>query len=296
MQLSQTIEQYQARINDHLQTQISQLPPHNTQLAAAMEYGLLQGGKRVRPIIVYSVGEMLGVPTHQLDGLAAAIESIHAYSLIHDDLPAMDDDDLRRGVPTCHIKFDHATAILAGDALQTFAFELLIDSELAPEVEINRIKMLKVLAQASGYRGMCGGQAMDLAATDKLVSLTELEAIHNNKTGALINCAASLAALAAPNCTSQISQSLSRWSNSIGLAFQVQDDILDIISDTETLGKPQGSDVELNKSTYPALLGLDGAKQKAQSLYQEALAALTEIPHDTRTLELLTQYIIERKK
>lgn len=261
-----------------------------------MEYGLLQGGKRIRPVIVYTVGEMLGVPLHQLDGLAAAVESIHAYSLIHDDLPAMDNDDLRRGQPTCHIKFDHATAILAGDALQNFAFELLIDAELAEDAEANRLKMLKTLSQASGYKGMCGGQAMDLAATNKAISLAELEAIHNNKTGALISCAATLAGLAAPNCTTEILSSLARWSQSVGLAFQVQDDILDIISDTATLGKPQGSDVELNKSTYPALLGLTGAQEKAQTLYQDAMQALAEIPNDTRTLALLTQYIIERNK
>lgn len=296
MHFPQIISPYQARINDYLKAQISHLEPQANPLAAAMEYGLLQGGKRVRPIIVYSVGEMLGVPLPQLDGLAAAVESIHAYSLIHDDLPAMDDDDLRRGLPTCHIKFDHATAILAGDALQTLAFELLIDCELAPEAELNRLKMLKKLIHASGYHGMCGGQAMDLAATDKDVSLSELEAIHNNKTGALINCAAIIAGLAAPSCTPAILQSLNTWSNALGLAFQVQDDILDEIGDTATLGKPQGSDVELNKSTYPALLGLAGAQEKAQQLYQDALQALTEIPNDTRTLELLTHYIIERNK
>ncbi|PKH05264.1 (2E,6E)-farnesyl diphosphate synthase [Moritella sp. Urea-trap-13] len=296
MQLSNSIALYQGRINDYLQQQINLLPIHNTQLAAAMEYGLLQGGKRIRPVIVYTVGEMLGVNLGDLDGPAAAIESIHAYSLIHDDLPAMDDDDLRRGQPTCHIKFDHATAILAGDALQPFAFELLLDCALSPEAEKNRLAMLKSLTQASGYRGMCGGQAMDLAATDKQVSLTQLEAIHNNKTGALINCAAKLGVLASPHCSVELLAALDKWSNAIGLAFQVQDDILDIISDTETLGKPQGSDVELNKSTYPALLGLAGAQEKAQALYQQAMFALETIPHDTTTLALFTQYIIERNK
>lgn len=296
MQLSNSIAQYQGRINDYLQQQINLLPTHDTQLAAAMEYGLLQGGKRVRPVIVYIVGEMLGVNLRDLDGPAAAVESIHAYSLIHDDLPAMDDDDLRRGLPTCHIKFDHATAILAGDALQPFAFELLLDCALAPEAEKNRLTMLKSLTQASGYSGMCGGQAMDLAATDKQVSLAQLEAIHNNKTGALINCAAKLGCLASPLCSVELLTALDKWSNAIGLAFQVQDDILDIISDTETLGKPQGSDVELNKSTYPALLGLAGAQEKAQDLYQQAMFALETIPHDTSTLALFTQYIIERNK
>ncbi|MCJ8348003.1 (2E,6E)-farnesyl diphosphate synthase [Moritella sp.] len=296
MQLSNSMALYQGRINDYLQQQINLLPTHDTQLAAAMEYGLLQGGKRVRPVIVYAIGAMLGVDLADLDGPAAAIESIHAYSLIHDDLPAMDDDDLRRGQPTCHIKFDHATAILAGDALQPFAFEILLDCTLAPEAEKNRLAMLKSLTQASGYSGMCGGQAMDLAATDKQISLTQLEAIHNNKTGALINCAARLGCLASPLCSVELLASLDKWSNAIGLAFQVQDDILDIISDTETLGKPQGSDVELNKSTYPALLGLAGAQEKAQALYQQAIFALETIPHDTTVLALFTQYIIERNK
>ncbi|MGC3832895.1 (2E,6E)-farnesyl diphosphate synthase [Moritella viscosa] len=283
MQLSNSITQYQGRINGYLQQQINLLPTHDTQLAAAMEYGLLQGGKRIRPVIVYAVGEMLGV-------------NLRAYSLIHDDLPAMDDDDLRRGQPTCHIKFDHATAILAGDALQPFAFELLLDCTLAPEAEKNRLAMLKSLTQASGYSGMCGGQAMDLAATDKQISLAQLEAIHNNKTGAIINCAAKLGCLASPHCSIELLAALDKWSNAIGLAFQVQDDILDIISDTETLGKPQGSDVELNKSTYPALLGLAGAQEKAQALYQQAMFALETIPHDTTVLALFTQYIIERNK
>jgi len=296
VQLSNSISQYQQRIDNYLQQQLRLLPSTDPKLAAAMEYGLLQGGKRVRPAIVYTIGEMLNVPLAKLDGIAAAVESIHAYSLIHDDLPAMDNDDLRRGQPTCHIKFDHATAILAGDALQTFAFELLIDCELEPEAEKNRLTMLKALAQASGYRGMCGGQAMDLAATDKTISLAQLEAIHNNKTGALINCAAKLGGLASPQCSATLLAALDNWSNAIGLAFQVQDDILDIISDTATLGKPQGSDVELNKSTYPALLGLAGAQEKAKALYQDAMQALEAIPYDTTTLELFTQYIIERNK
>ena len=302
MPFSQHISQYQLRINAYLQQQIDQLPAQDTPLSAAMEYGLLQGGKRVRPIIIYLVGEMLNVPLPKLDGPAAAVESIHAYSLIHDDLPAMDNDDLRRGQPTCHIKFDQATAILAGDALQAFAFDQLLDCSLLRDAECNRLAMLKALTHASGYHGMCGGQAMDLTATDRAITLPQLETIHKHKTGALINCAAKLAGLAAPQCTPAILNALDEWSNAIGLAFQVQDDILDIISDTETLGKPQGSDIELNKSTYPALLGLTGAQAKAQALYQDALTALATIAadstetYDTTTLKLFTQYIIERNK
>ncbi len=292
--MSKLISQYQHRIDGYLEQQLSQLPDLDPTLAAAMKYGLLQGGKRIRPYIVYAIGEMLGTHADKLDGVAAAVESVHAYSLIHDDLPAMDDDDLRRGQPTCHIKYDEATAILAGDALQTLAFEMLSDCELHPDADTNRLAMIKTLARASGYRGMCGGQAMDLAATDRNIDLKQLEAIHNRKTGALINCAARLGALASPQCSEDVLAQIDNWSTAIGLAFQVQDDILDVVSDTETLGKPQGSDLALNKSTYPGLLGLDGAKQKANLLYQDAMTALQAIPYNTAELELFTQFIVER--
>lgn len=238
---------------------------------------------------------MLGCELSDLDTPASAIECIHAYSLIHDDLPAMDNDDLRRGQPTCHVKFDEATAILTGDALQTLAFTILADGLLSPLAENNRIKMVKALAQASGANGMCMGQALDLAAENKQVSLAELEAIHRNKTGALLKAAIRLGALAAGKQGVDILPQLDKYADAIGLAFQVQDDILDIISDTETLGKPQGSDQELNKSTYPALLGLDGAVNKAHTLLDEALQALETIPYNTELLEEFARYVIERK-
>ena len=207
----------------------------------------------------------------------------------------MDDDDLRRGQPTCHIKFDEATAILTGDALQTLAFTILAEGELNPNAENQRIKMVQALAQASGAGGMCLGQALDLGAENRRVSLADLEEIHRNKTGALINCAVKLGALAAGEKGLEVLPHLERYSKAIGLAFQVQDDILDIISDTETLGKPQGSDQELNKSTYPSLLGLEGAMEKAHTLLQEALQALEAIPYNTQLLEEFARYVIERK-
>jgi len=258
----------------------------------AMGYGLLLGGKRVRPFLVYAVGEMLGAKAEMLDHAAGSVEAIHAYSLIHDDLPAMDDDALRRGQATCHIEFNEATAILAGDALQTMAFELLADSPGTPH---QQIKMIKVLAKASGYQGMCGGQALDIAATDQAISLEQLEKIHRHKTGALIEAAVQLGAIAA-NANEQQHRALLTFAKNIGLAFQVHDDILDIISDTETLGKPQGSDEAANKSTYPALLGLTQAQQKATMLVNQAIVALDSLPVDSQRLKDFAQYIIARKQ
>ncbi len=293
--MQETLTSYQQRNNQQLNQWLEQLPHQEQPLIQAMKYGLLLGGKRVRPFLVYITGQMLGCKPEDLDTPASAIECIHAYSLIHDDLPAMDDDDLRRGQPTCHIKFDEATAILTGDALQTLAFTILAEGELNPNAENQRIKMVQALAQASGAGGMCLGQALDLGAENRRVSLAELEEIHRNKTGALINCAVKLGALAAGEKGLEVLPHLERYSKAIGLAFQVQDDILDIISDTETLGKPQGSDQELNKSTYPSLLGLEGAMEKAHTLLQEALQALEAIPYNTQLLEEVARYVIERK-
>lgn len=283
--MQETLTSYQQRNNQQLNQWLEQLPHQEQPLIQAMKYGLLLGGKRVRPFLVYITGQMLGCKPEDLDTSASAIECIHAYSLIHDDLPAMDDDDLRRGQPTCHIKFDEATAILTGDALQTLAFTILAEGELNPNAENQRIKMVQALAQASGAGGMCLGQALDLGAENRRVSLADLEEIHRNKTGALINCAVKLGALAAGEKGLEVLPHLERYSKAIGLAFQVQDDILDIISDTETLGKPQGSDQELNKSTYPSLLGLEGAMEKAHTLLQEALQALEAIPYNTQLLK-----------
>ncbi|WP_394157954.1 (2E,6E)-farnesyl diphosphate synthase [Vibrio campbellii] len=293
--MQETLTSYQQRNNQQLNQWLEQLPHQEQPLIKAMKYGLLLGGKRVRPFLVYITGQMLGCKPEDLDTPASAIECIHAYSLIHDDLPAMDDDDLRRGQPTCHIKFDEATAILTGDALQTLAFTILAEGELNPNAENQRIKMVQALAQASGAGGMCLGQALDLGAENRRVSLADLEEIHRNKTGALINCAVKLGALAAGEKGLEVLPHLERYSKAIGLAFQVQDDILDIISDTETLGKPQGSDQELNKSTYPSLLGLEGAMEKAHTLLQEALQALEAIPYNTQLLEEFARYVIERK-
>lgn len=291
----EALTSHQKRNNEQLDKWLNHLPNQNLPLIEAMRYGLLLGGKRARPYLVYITGQMLGCSIEDLDTPASAIECIHAYSLIHDDLPAMDDDELRRGKPTCHIKFDEATAILTGDALQTLAFTILAEGRLSDAGETNRIKMVQVLAEASGAHGMCLGQALDLAAENQQVTLEQLETIHRNKTGALMRCAIRLGALAAGRKGIEVLPQLDKFADAIGLAFQVQDDILDIIGDTETLGKPQGSDQQLNKSTYPALLGLDGAVNKAQTLLQEALQALEAIPYNTECLEEFARYVIERK-
>lgn len=293
--LKQQLPIFQQRNIEHLNQWLEKIEIQQQPLTDAMKYALLLGGKRARPYLVYITANMLGIDSEHADAPAAAVECIHSYSLIHDDLPAMDNDDLRRGHATCHIKFDEATAILAGDALQTLAFEILANGTLAEEAESSRIDMIRVLSKASGASGMCMGQSLDLQAEGQRVDLVSLEQIHANKTGALMKSAIQLGALCAGEKGKQILPQLEKYADAIGLAFQVQDDILDITSDTETLGKPQGSDIALEKSTYPALLGLDGAKLKAKQLYQTAITALDDIPYNTDAMQAFAQYVIERK-
>ncbi len=276
---------------------IAPLPFNDGKMVEAMRHGALLGGKRLRPFLVYATGQMFGLSLENLDAPAAAVECIHAYSLIHDDLPAMDDDDLRRGQPTCHIKFGEANAILAGDALQTLAFSILADADM-PDVALrDRLAMISELAKASGVAGMCGGQSLDLEAEGKQIDLQALEQIHRHKTGALIRAAVRLGALAAGEPGRAALPELDRYAAAIGLAFRVQDDILDVVGETEKIGKRQGSDQQLGKSTYPALLGLDSAKLKAWDLYQEALASLDSLAtqsYNTAPLRALANFIIER--
>lgn len=294
-QLTSTMQQFQLRVNQQLEQYINYSDPTSAILNEAMAYGALLGGKRVRPFLVYAVGQMLGSHLKTLDPIASAIECVHAYSLIHDDLPAMDDDILRRGKPTCHIKFDDATAILAGDALQTLAFDIL-SNEIEHITPKTQLKMINILAKASGEKGMCAGQILDITAENKAISLIELQNIHNAKTGALILAAVQMGALTKSDITANEFNLLTQFATAIGLAFQVQDDILDITSDTQTLGKTQGADQVMKKSTYPALLGLTGAQQKAQDLYKEALHALSQLPYNTQLLELFSHFIIKRDK
>lgn len=268
----------------------------NTALHKAMDYSLFNGGKRVRPILAYASGLAVseGMPqAHwaRLDHVACALEAIHAYSLVHDDLPAMDDDALRRGKPTCHIAFNEATAILAGDALQALAFELLCAaSEFPAEMKVT---LLGQLAHAAGGRGMVLGQALDLAAVNHQLTLEQLETMHRHKTGALIRASVAMGATACGATPAQL-LALDSYSAAVGLAFQVQDDILDVTADTATLGKQQGADIARNKPTYVSLLGLPAARQKALDLHQQALQALSGFDEKARLLRLLSAYIVER--
>ncbi|KFZ28432.1 geranyl transferase [Pseudidiomarina atlantica] len=293
MSLKQLLESYRQDINQVLEQQLEQRVSAAVQLQAAMRYALVLGGKRVRPFLSHSVGEICGADRATLDVAAAAVECIHAYSLIHDDLPAMDDDDLRRGQPTCHRAFDEATAILAGDALQTLAFELLSEQSLAVPSE-RQLKMLAVLSRASGSRGMCGGQALDLAATNQQLSEPQLEQVHNLKTGALITAAVQLGVLAGSEEAQAYYADFTAFATLLGLAFQVQDDILDVVSSTETLGKTNGKDEAANKSTYVTLLGLEAAQVKLQQLHQKALQALQRIPYNTTILEQFAEQLLKR--
>ena len=291
--LQQTLSTYQERVDTVIELHLDALPNYAPTLKEAMKYCSLLGGKRIRPFLVYSVGEMLNIDLEKLDTCAAALECIHAYSLVHDDLPAMDDDNLRRGQPTVHIAFDEATAILVGDALQSLAFEMLANdnSGLTPKQQLD---MVKVLSKATGYSGMCGGQAIDLASTNKNINLDQLTQLHALKTGALISCAVELA-LIASDADEQQKSSLRVFAKNIGLAFQVQDDILDITSTTEELGKPQGSDTQSNKSTFPSLLGLEQAKKTAEQLINDALSELANLPYNSQIIADFAHFLVARR-
>jgi len=281
------------RVNRALENCLKSLPCPDAKLGEAMHYSLTGDGKRIRPVLVYAAGNATGSSDNQLDTAACAVEMVHAFSLIHDDLPAMDDDDLRRGRATCHKAFDEATAILAGDALQTMAFEILStdDNHLPSE---QRLKMIAQLSKATGAQGMTGGQAIDLAAVGNDLTLQQLETMHGLKTGALIRASVLLGGLCNPETTDAELEMLDKYANCIGLCFQIQDDILDVISDTETLGKPQGSDQDQEKPTYPALLGLEAAKQLAQEQHDLAIKHLAPLGEKANTLRQIANYIIER--
>jgi farnesyl diphosphate synthase len=309
--LAGAINEYKNRIERFLTQELTDASIDDPVLKSAMEYSLLLGGKRLRPFLVYATGELFNAKSQDLDAPAAALEAIHSYSLIHDDLPAMDDDELRRGSPTCHIKFDEATAILAGDTLQSFAFNILAKHNYQNVSAAQIVQLFTLLKQAAS--DMCAGQSIDLQETNTLqqtcnlqqtkstqisdlnkdILLTSLQEMHRLKTGALIKASVLMGAICGSATELEI-KILSQYADAIGLAFQVWDDVLDITSDTETLGKPQGSDVAANKTTYPAILGLDGAKQKASNLITQAVHALQQLPYNTLQLEQLAYYIIER--
>jgi farnesyl diphosphate synthase len=291
---SEALRGFQTRVRRALD---ARLPPADTapqRLHAAMRYSTLDGGKRVRACLVYAAGGALGVPPDTLDVPACAVELIHAYSLVHDDLPCMDDDDLRRGKPTCHRAYDEATALLVGDALQTLAFELLAHDPALAANPAQRLEMIATLARATGSVGMAGGQAIDLAAVGKQLTVEALQDMHARKTGALIRAAVMLGALARDEARVAALGALDRFGQAIGLAFQIVDDILDVEGETATLGKTAGADEARGKPTYPALLGLAGARQRARELHAQALESLRPLGDNAKLLAYLAGYIIER--
>ena len=286
------VSTYQQRIETELSSLFDDINNFDTTLIEAMKYSLLGGGKRIRPILVYATANACGNLNSTTDAFACALECVHVYSLIHDDLPAMDDDELRRGKPTCHIQYDEATAILAGDALQALAFDIIAQAQTTnPQTQLLAIRQL---ARSSGMCGMVLGQAIDLAAVDHTPTLEQLANMHKHKTGALIEASIIVGALSANANDTQIA-ALQQYAAHIGLAFQVQDDILDVTADTKTLGKTQGSDIERNKPTYVSLLGLEAATQKALDLRDQAIAALSSFDEKADHLRALADYIIQRK-
>ena len=286
------LETARARVDAELERRIEADGHPSDRLQQAMRYGVLGGGKRIRPALCLAAAASVGEPTENALVPACALELIHAYSLIHDDLPAMDNDELRRGRPTAHIAFDEATAILAGDALQAMAFDWLA---AAPGLnDTVRLSMVRELARASGHRGMVGGQAIDLASVGKALSITELETMHRHKTGALIEASVRMGAMTAAQITEQQLADLGQYARALGLAFQVQDDLLDVEGDTSVIGKPQGSDVARGKPTFPALLGIQGARDHLAQQKKLAHDSLAGFGSEADPLRAIADYVVAR--
>ena len=288
------VEQFQQRVDTALDHWLPPSTVNPIRLHEAMRYAVLAPGKRVRPVLVYATASALGIDLEKVDGAACAVEIIHAYSLIHDDLPAMDDDDLRRGRPTCHRQFDEATAILAGDALQALAFYIISHDPKMTDDAGARLRMIENLAMFSGSRGMAGGQAIDLEAVGKSLNIAELETMHIHKTGALIRTCIQLAAFSCSELCEARFRALDSYAKCIGLSFQVQDDILDVTGDTATLGKTQGADSAHNKPTFPSVIGLEASQEKAAELHQQALQALSIFAEEADILRYISAWFVER--
>ncbi len=284
----------QTKIENYLESRLPALNFVPERLHNAIRYSVLGGGKRVRPLLAFAAGELVGADSERVTVVAAAVELIHAYSLVHDDLPCMDNDVLRRGKPTCHIEFDEATALLTGDSLQTLAFELLAEKRLADSPE-TQLSMIAQLARASGSRGMAGGQAFDLDSVGKTLTLPELEFMHIHKTGALIRAAVMLGA----NCASHLNQDqldqLDHFAKCVGLAFQVVDDLLDAEATTDTLGKTAGKDADNNKPTYVSILGINQARELAERLQHDADQVLDSFGASAVRLRQVTDFIVKRE-
>ena len=293
--LNEYLEKCNLRVEKFFSEHLPEKSQAPTTLHSAIQYSAMSGGKRIRPALVYATAEALQIDITSIDCIAGAIELMHCYSLIHDDLPAMDDDDLRRGKPTVHCAYDEATAILAGDAMQALAFSVLTDASIPGPDQATRARLTYQLSNAVGSLGMAGGQAMDLAAVNQTISIEALEYIHRQKTGCLIRACIDMT----QQCSSILSEhqrsSLIQFSEHLGIAFQIRDDILDEIGDTSTIGKPQGSDRDLNKPTYVSILGLDESERRCQVYYQQSLDCLNEFSSHADWLRLLAEHIVCRK-
>jgi geranylgeranyl pyrophosphate synthase len=286
---------WQARMERALAARLPSPGVVPAQLHAAMRYSVLGGGKRIRPALMFATALTLGLQEDEVEGAACAIELVHAYSLVHDDLPAMDNDDLRRGRPTCHKAFDEATAILVGDALQPLAFELLARDLSLPASSSVRLQLIGLLAEASGSFGMAGGQAIDMAAQGRTLDLAGIEQMHARKTGALIRASVMMAAECAPGLDPLLKTALSVFASAIGLAFQIQDDLLDVIGETAVLGKTAGADQALAKPTYPAVAGVAASRACVSSLHERALAALEPFGERAEALRQLADWLLARR-
>ncbi|MCF6288559.1 MAG: polyprenyl synthetase family protein [Proteobacteria bacterium] len=284
-------EFYQKRINTFLTNFLTTNYSQSNRLIDAMSYSLLSGGKRIRPLLTYATAEALGLDMKRVDYIAASVEIIHAYSLIHDDLPAMDDDDIRRGKATCHMQFDYATAILAGDALQAMAFEILSLAEAEPQIIV---KLIRKLSFSCGAYGMAGGQSLDLESETLNLDSKSIDHIHLLKTGALISAAIEMVGFLDAECSEIVKATLKQYAFNFGMAFQIIDDVLDIIGDEKKLGKPIGSDVTNNKSTYPSIMGLETSKEVAIQHSKNAIVQLNNLPANSNYLKYLAEYLTSR--
>jgi len=291
----QQLVQWQTRMEQALASRLPGADEVPTRLHEAMRYSVLGGGKRIRPALVFATGRTLGLADEQVEAAACAIELVHVYSLVHDDLPAMDDDDMRRGRPTCHKAFDEATAVLVGDALQPLAFQLLARDPQLPADPAIRLKLIDLLAEASGTFGMAGGQAVDLSVQGQAIGIAEVEQMHARKTGALIKVSVMMAAACVPTLAPALADNLARFATAIGLAFQIQDDLLDVLGDVSTLGKATGADSARAKPTYPAVIGVEASQARLHKLHGEALEALEPFGAKADPLRLLAEWLLKRQ-
>jgi geranylgeranyl pyrophosphate synthase len=291
----QLMNLWRVRMEDAL---AARLPPSSAapqRLHEAMRYSTLGGGKRVRSALVFATALTVGLTEDQVEAAACAIELVHAYSLVHDDLPAMDDDDLRRGRPTCHKAFDEATAILVGDALQPLAFQIIARDDALPKDPAIRLRLIDILAEASGTFGMAGGQAIDLAASGQTLDISQVEDMHARKTGAIIRASVLMAAECAPRLDRRLYAGLDRYAQAVGLAFQIQDDLLDITSDEATMGKPVRADSERAQPTHPAMIGVVASRDRVQRLHREALDAVSAFAEKADPLRNLAEWLLSRR-